>query len=173
MRPIWYICWLSSFGVRVPLGQVDLFTEESRKALKTVAQFVGAYRHLPPSKRWIFLDSLDRPRVQPDLHTAVGHLARQIAVGQLGSTRLIVTGHPEDFPPEVLEDLQEEDISDIGIPEVRAFFKDVAADIGHVVGDNEVDDLVSRVAYHAGAGGLSAIARAASAVAHEYFAGAR
>lgn len=104
-------------GLNVPLDQVDAFTEEKRKAYEAVALLVGEYRRLQQSKRWIFLDSLDRPHVKSDVHSAVGHLARKIESGQFGSTRLIVTGYPEDFPPEVMEVLQEETISTIGIPE--------------------------------------------------------
>jgi hypothetical protein len=155
----------------LPDLDVDALTEASRMAREMVAVFVSLFRQLPPARRWIFLDSLDRPYVQPDLHAAVGHLASEIDAGQLGSTCLIVTGHPGDFPPAVMEVLQEETISEIADPEVRAFFRDVAQDIGRPVSDAQLEDLVSQVRLGAAAGGLPAIGRVAGQVAHAFFGG--
>jgi Effector-associated domain 1 len=154
----------------VPVSErADSLTENNRIARELVTVFVGLFRRLAPARRWIFLDSLDRPYVEPDLHTAVGHLAGQIEAGQLGATCLIVTGHPGDFPPAVLEVLQEETISEIAEPEVRAFFRDVAQDIGRPLTDPQLDELVSQVRHIAAAGGLPAIGRSAGQVAHEFF----
>ncbi|MGH3407813.1 MAG: effector-associated domain EAD1-containing protein [Streptosporangiaceae bacterium] len=156
-----------------PAEQADLRTESIRIARELVTVLVGLFRRLPPTRRWIFLDSLDRPYVQPDLHAAVGHLAGQIDAGQLGETRLIVTGHPGDFPQAVMEVLQEETISAIAEPEVRAFFRDVAQDIGRPLTESQLDDLVSQVSRTAPAGALPAIGRSAGQVAHEFFGGGR
>lgn len=156
----------------VPVSeQADSLTENNRIARELVTVFVGLFRRLPPARRWIFLDSLDRTYVEPDLHAAVGHLAGQIEAGQLGATCLVVTGHPGDFPPGVLDVLQEETISEIAEPEVRAFFRDVADDIGRPLSDQQLEKLVSRVRHTAAAGGLPAIGRSAGKVAHEFFGG--
>jgi hypothetical protein len=133
--------------------------------------FVDRFRQLPVKNRWIFLDSLDRPHVQGDLHAAVGYLAGEIEKGQLGPTRLIVTGHHGDFPPEVLDLLREENIVDIADPEVRAFFREVAQDIGRAVEESELDNLVASVRVRAASGSLHALGKSVSEVAHEYFGG--
>ena len=124
-----------------------------------------------PACRWYFLDSLDRQHVQPDLHAAVGELAREIEAGQLGSTRLIVTGYPVDFfPPAVLDVLEEETISEIAAPEVRAFFQNVARDVGRQVSHAQLDDLVSQVTVNAV--GLATMGKSAM-VARAFFEGPR
>jgi hypothetical protein len=149
--------------------KADLLTEDNRIARELVTAFVSLFRRLPPARRWIFLDSLDRSHVQPDLHAAIGHLAGEIDAGQLGATCLIVTGHPGDFPPAVMEVLQEETISEIAEPEIRGFFRDLAQDIDRPLSDDQLNDLVSQVSRAAAAGGLPAIGRTAGQVAHAFF----
>jgi hypothetical protein len=161
-----------SLGLPVTFG-ADEWTEDTAKAREIVTIFVGAFRrHLPRARRWIFLDSLDRQRVQPDLHAAVGHLASKIEKGQLNETRLIVTGHPCDFAPEVLEVLRQEDIAQITEQQVRTFFREVAQDIGRTLDAEELGRLVADVRVQAGEGGLRALGRAVSDVAHSHFGGA-
>jgi Effector-associated domain 1 len=162
----------AKLGFRVALDLVDPFTEDNRKAREAIALFVGGFRQLPPANRWFFLDSLDRAHVEGDLHAAVGLLAHQIETGQLGSTRLIVTGYPAEFSEDVNLFLQQENISQIGVPEIRTFFRDVATDIGQQLTESEIDRLAAEVAARAGEGGLAAIGKSASAVAHEHFGGA-
>jgi Effector-associated domain 1 len=152
---------------------IDIHTEANRKAREMVTALVGRFRQLPRMNRWIFLDSLDRPHVQPDLHTAVGHMASEIEAGQLGPTRLVVTGHPGDFAPEVMDVLIQETIAEISESEVRAFFREVADDIGRALEEEELDYLVSEVTARAGTGDLRALGRSASDVAHMHFGGAR
>lgn len=153
---------------------VDVLTEANRKAREMVTELVGKFRNLERLNRWIFLDSLDRPHVQPDLHAAVGHLASEIEAGQLGPTRLIVTGHPGDFAPEVLDVLRQETISDISDAEIRAFFREVASDIGLALEDLELNELVEEVTLRVGGGGgLRALGISASEVAHVRFGGVR
>jgi hypothetical protein len=152
---------------------VDIHTEANRKAREMVEEFVDRFRQIPRMNRWIFLDSLDRPHVQEDLHTAVGHLASEIEAGQLDSTRLVVTGHPGDFAQEVMDVLVEETIAEISELEVRAFFREVANDIGKALEGADLDSLVSEVMIRAGTGGLRALGKSASEVAHQHFGGTR
>jgi hypothetical protein len=159
----------AKLGLQTTFDDVDVLTEATSMAQEMVGVFVGRFRHLPRANRWIFLDSLDRPHVQSDLHAAVGHLASEIEAGQLGPTRLIVTGHPGDFAPAVQDLLRQENISEISDPEVRAFFREVADDIGRRLEESELDSLVADVRARAGAGGLRALGTSASNVAHEYF----
>lgn len=152
----------------------DELTEDTAKARETVNAFVGTFSHcLPRARRWIFLDSLDRQRVQPDLHAAVGHLARDIADGQLDDTRLILTGHPGDFAPDVLDVLRREEIAEITEPQVRAFFRSIALDIDRTLEPGDLVQLVADVSAGAGGGGLRELGQAASDVAHRFFGGAR
>jgi hypothetical protein len=156
-----------------PTWGFDVWTEDTSKAREIVTIFAGAvWRDLPRIRRWIFLDSLDRERVKPDLHAAVGHLASKIEKGQLGETRLIVTGHPGDFPPEVLDVLHQENIEQITEKQVRTFFREVAQDIGRTLEEEELDMLVATVWAQADGSGLRALGRAVSEVAHSHFGGA-
>lgn len=152
---------------------VDELTEDTAKARETVNSFVGAFsRCLPKAQRWIFLDSLDRQRVKPDLHAAVGHLAWEIVDGQLNDTRLIVTGHPGDFAPDVLDVLRREEITHIAEQQIRAFFRGIAHDIDRTLESDDLAKLVADVSAEARGGGLRELGRAASDVAHRYFGGA-
>jgi hypothetical protein len=160
--------------LHLPLAvDVDELTENTAKARGAVTAFVGMLsRCLPRGRRLIFLDSLDRQRVQPDLLAAVGHLAWDIANGALGETRLIVTGHPGDFKPDVLDVLRREEITPIAQPQVRAFFRGIAQDMERPLDPADLVKLVAEVDDEARGGGLRELGLAASHVAHRYFGGA-
>jgi hypothetical protein len=152
---------------------VDEMTENTAKARGAVTAFVGVLsRRLPKARLLIFLDSLDRQRVQPDLLAAVGHLAWDIANGALEDTRLIVTGHPGDFKPDVLDVLHREEITPIAEPQVRAFFRGIAQDMDRPLDPADLVKLVADVDTEARGGGLRELGQAASHVAHRYFGGA-
>jgi len=151
---------------------VDELTENTAKARGAVTAFVGMLSRCQPRvRRLIFLDSLDRQRVQPDLLAAVGHLAWDIANGALQDTRLIVTGHPGDFKPDVLDVLRREEITPIAQPQVRAFFRGIAQDMERPLDPGDLAKLVADVDAEARGGGLRELGQAASNVAHRFFGG--
>ncbi len=168
-----HLLWALAAMLHLPFtADVDELTENTAKARDAVTAFVGAFsRCLPKARRWIFLDSLDRQRVQPDLHAAVGHLAWDIANGALEDTRLIVTGHPGDFAPDVLDVLRREEITPIADQQVRAFFRGIAKDIDRTLESGDLVKLIADVDAEARGGGLRDLGRAASNVAHRYFGG--
>lgn len=151
---------------------VDELTENTAKARGAVTSFVGMLSRRPKDRRLIFLDSLDRQRVQPDLLAAVGHLAWDIANGVLENTRLIVTGHPGDFKPDVLDVLRRDEITPIAEPQLRAFFRGIAQDVKWPLDPGDLVRLVADVDAEARGGGLRELGQAASNVAHRYFGGA-
>jgi hypothetical protein len=149
--------------------KVDPFVEESRAARELVHQLVGRCRALPPEKRWVFIDGLDRTSVDPSVHTAVAQIAKEIEAGQLRDMRLIVTGHPGDFAPDVLEVLLVESLADITEHDLRHFFRHIADVVGHPLSDSELIDLVDEVMAEARLTDLHALGRKAGKLAHASF----
>jgi hypothetical protein len=159
-------------GLEVDFDRVDGLTENTWKAKESVGIFIREFtRHSRAAKRWIFLDSLDQGRVTRDLNVAVCLLASEIEYGQLGETRLIVAGYQDIFTTHVEDVLRREEINEIADPQIRTFFGEVGQDIGRTVETEELDRLVAEVRARAGEGGLRALGRAASEVAHGYFGG--
>ncbi|MET8853389.1 hypothetical protein [Amycolatopsis sp. NPDC004625] len=149
--------------------EVDPHTEESRQARELVNIFVGRYAQLPRRLRWIFVDGLDRPTVQPAVRIAVAQLAKEVEAGQLPKTRLIVTGHPGDFSPAVLEVLRHEELADLTWAHVHGFFRGIAQHIGRELPEQHLAELVDRVVAEADLTDLRLLGAAASRAAHAHF----
>jgi hypothetical protein len=149
--------------------EVDENTEATRISRELANAFVARLGDRPEIIRWIFIDGLDRPGVHADVHAVVGHLAKEAESGQLGRTHLIVTGHPGDFAPSVLDVLVEEEIDEISRPHIELFFKEVAAHIDSPLTLQERTELVDRVLERAPLDDLRGLGRAASQVAREWF----
>nr|WP_042180577.1 hypothetical protein [Kibdelosporangium sp. MJ126-NF4]CEL14460.1 hypothetical protein [Kibdelosporangium sp. MJ126-NF4]CTQ88825.1 hypothetical protein [Kibdelosporangium sp. MJ126-NF4] len=149
---------------------VDTNTEQTRTARELVDIFVGRFAALPPRLRWLFVDGLDRPHVPSGVHVVVAQLAREVEAGQLGETRLIVTGHPGDFAPSVLEVLRHEQLSGLTEAHVRAFFNGLAQHVGTSISDDQVSELVRTVVADAvDLADLKLVGSAASRAAHAHF----
>ncbi|MFY1623566.1 effector-associated domain EAD1-containing protein [Micromonospora sp. WMMD735] len=149
----------------------DLYTECHRTAKELSSDFVGRFRTLPQIYRWIFIDGLDRPNVTTAVHGFVRNLAKEVDNNQLGQTRLIVTGHPGDFPPTVQDVLQIEQIEPIDTSHIAGFFYDIAQHIGADLDDAALDRLVKDVLAEASLVDLRSLGRRASQIAHHHFAG--
>jgi hypothetical protein len=149
--------------------EADEHTEATRKARELASLFVGRFRSLPKRTRWILIDGLDRSHVQRDVHALVGHLAKEVTAGQLGATRLIVTGHPGDFAPSVLDVLITEEIGPITATQLQLFFQDVADHVGRDLPPDELSGLVARVTTTTDLSDLRTLGRAVSEVAHQHF----
>lgn len=153
-----------------PEFDVDLHTEPSRIARELVDVFVGRFAKLPRKLRWIFVDGLDRPQVQPSVHLVVARLAKEVALEQLRDTRLVMTGHPGDFAPDVLDVLLAESISRIDEDHLEAFFSELALAVRRELSEDELKTMVAQVLTKAQLSDLRALSRAVSEVAHEHFA---
>ncbi|MGW4393827.1 hypothetical protein ACWEHA_00950 [Amycolatopsis nivea] len=149
--------------------EADPHVEESRQARELVDVFVGRYSQLPRRLRWIFVDGLDRPTVQPAVRTAVAQLAKEVEAGQLPKTRLIVTGHPGDFSPAVLEVLRHEELAEVTWAHILGFFKGIAEHIGRELPKQHLTDLVDQVVAEADLTDLRQLGLAASRAAHAHF----
>lgn len=149
---------------------VDTNTEQTRTARELVDVFVGRFAALPSRLRWLFVDGLDRPHVPTGVHLVVAQLAREVEAGQLGDTRLIVTGHPGDFAPSVLEVLRHERLSGLTEAHVRGFFDGLARHVGRAITDEQLTGLVGQVlADAADLADLRLVGSAASRAAHAHF----
>lgn len=148
---------------------VDPHVEESRKVRELVDIFVGRYAQLPSRLRWIFIDGLDRPTVQSGVRIAVARLAKEVESGQLPATRLIVTGHPGDFAPAVMEVLRHEQLGDVTPAHVHGFFKGVARHVGKEISEQHLSLLVHQVLEEAELADLSLLGRTACKAAHAHF----
>lgn len=148
---------------------VDLDTEQSRTVRELVEVFVGRFVALPSRLRWLFVDGLDRPHVRPGVHAVVGRLATEIERGQLPNTRLIVTGHPGDFAPSVLEHLRHEDLAEVTLSHVEDFFSGVAEHVGRELSDDELAKLVAEVLADSDPADLHLLGRKVAETAHAHF----
>ena len=148
---------------------VDPLVEHSRAARELVHQFVGRYRSLPRQARWVFIDGLDRTSVDPAVLIAVTQLAKEVEAGQLRDLRLIVTGHPCDFSPDVLDILLLESLDEITEHDLRQFFGHVADVAGHPLSGDELAALVDEVLAEAKLTDLHALGRKAGKLAHASF----
>ncbi|OXM55759.1 hypothetical protein [Amycolatopsis alba] len=154
---------------------VDEHTEQARTVRELVDLFVGRFTTLPGRLRWIFIDGLDRPQVAPGVHMVVAQLAKEVEAGQLPDTRLIVTGHPGDFAPAVLEVLRHEELTGVTTSHLHGFFRGLAEHVGKPLSDEALEDLVDQVLAEAALDDLQVLGRAACRAAHLHFtpAGAR
>src|SRR6201999_3642683 len=91
-----------------PAPAADLLTDHTRTARELATAFVGWYHNVGGVARWIFIDGLDRDDVHPGVHEFIGFLAGEVVDNQLANTRLIVTGHPGNFAPNVADLMLEE-----------------------------------------------------------------
>lgn len=149
---------------------VDLNTEHTRTARELVDVFVGRFSALPRRLRWLFIDGLDRPHVPAGVHQVVARLAWEVEAGQLGQTRLIVTGHPGDFAPKVMEVLRHERLSGLTHAHVRGFFSGLAEHVGREVTDEDLTELVGLVLAESGdLSDLKLVGPAAARAAHAHF----
>ena len=147
----------------------DLHTDHVEAARGLAAVFVGEYEHLPRTSRWIFIDGLDRDDVDTSVHEFVGFLAGQVVDYQLEETRLIVTGHPGDFPPKVLDVVLEERLDPLDDSHLELFFAGIAADVQVLLSPEETAELVRRVRAEADFTDLRQLGKVASTVAHAHF----
>lgn len=151
---------------------VDPLTEITRVSRELARMFACRLREKgnghhgqSPVRRWIFIDGLDRPVVRDDVLSFVGHLAYDAEIGQLGGTRLILTGHPGAFAPRVLDGLIEETIAPITTEHLRAFFGAVAARAGSPIETEDLERLAEEALQRAPLTNLSGLADAAKNVA--------
>ncbi|NGY66005.1 hypothetical protein G7043_44680 [Lentzea sp. NEAU-D13] len=151
------------------ITDVDPLVEHSRAARELVHQFVGRYRSLPRQERWVFIDGLDRTSVDPAVLIAVTQLAKEVEAGQLRDLRLIVTGHPCDFSPDVLDILLLESLDEITEHDLRQFFGHVADVAGQPLSGDELAALVDEVLAEATLTDLHALGRKAGKLAHASF----
>ncbi|MBP2330361.1 hypothetical protein JOF56_010746 [Kibdelosporangium banguiense] len=164
---------LATLATRLGIPRADgpvEHVEQSRAVRELVHSFVGRFRSLPQRQRWIFIDGLDRPWVRPCVHIAVAQLAKEVEAGQLHDTRLIVTGHPGDFSPDVLEVLLVEPLSGITEGHLREFFTDIATAVGCALEPSELDAMVTGVLAQSDLSDLRAVGAAAGKAAHARFA---
>ncbi|HEU5469084.1 MAG TPA: hypothetical protein VFV67_00410 [Actinophytocola sp.] len=158
---------------RLGLASIDFsadHVEQSRAVRELVHQLVGRFRTLPARLRWIFIDGLDRPWVRPCVHIAVAQLAKEVESGQLRDTRLVVTGHPGDFCPEVLDVLLVEQLTGLTEHHLREFFHEIADAVGHSLTPEELTGMVNDVLGETDLSDLRALGSAASRAAHARFA---
>lgn len=148
---------------------VDLHTEQARTVRELVNVFVGRFSTLPERLRWIFIDGLDRPQVGSGVHMVVAQLAKEVEAGQLRDTRLIVTGHPGDFAPAVLEVLLHEKLTGVTTSHLHGFFRGLADHVGTPISDDDLDDLVNQVLAQADLDDLPVLGKAACRAAHSHF----
>ncbi|MFE5564840.1 hypothetical protein ACFQ68_07610 [Amycolatopsis japonica] len=148
---------------------VDQHTEQARTVRELVNVFVGRFSALPERLRWIFIDGLDRPQVRSGVHMVVAQLAKEVEAGQLRDTRLIVTGHPGDFAPAVLEVLLHEKLTGVTTSHLRGFFRGLADHVGSTLSDDDVDCLVDQVLAQADLDDLPVLGKAACLAAHSQF----
>lgn len=152
---------------------VDENTSPDRTARELVSEFLGRYsRELGTGERWIWIDSLDHPNVGLDLNAAVGHLALKL-VQDLVNLRLIVSGHPGDFAPEVTRNLLEESVKGIDAQDVVHFFEGIAQDLEIELSQSQILELTSEALADAGSLSPLALGRASSRVAHRHFGAVR
>ncbi|MCC8247633.1 effector-associated domain EAD1-containing protein [Saccharothrix luteola] len=164
---------VSTLATRLDLGRldpVDEHVEQSRAVRDLVHQFVGRFRRLPPRLRWLFIDGLDRPWVRPCVHLAVARLAKEIEAGQLQDTRLVVTGHPGDFSPDVLDVLLVESLDGITEKHLHDFFQEVATTVGAPLTADEVSSIVADVLTETDLSDLRAVGASVGRAAHARFA---
>ncbi len=149
---------------------VDLAHTQPERVSRDLANiFAARYASVPNPARWIFIDGLDRPRVLPDVHVLVSHLAFAAESGGLGETRLITTGHPGDFANSVLDVLVEEEIAEIDEDDLEGFFEEVGRQVGSPLANGEGRVLAAKVLAGASLHDLPALDRAASAEARLRF----
>lgn len=148
----------------------DRNTESHRTARELIGEFVGRFPALPERRRWIFIDGLDRPNVAPGVCAFVTNLAREVEMGQLGDTRLILTGHAGDFSQSVLDVVLFEQIETVNTQHVELFFADIAVHVGADLEPAVLQQMVKDVLAEASLVDLRSLGRQASRVAHQYFA---
>ncbi|RSM60713.1 hypothetical protein DMH03_18415 [Amycolatopsis sp. WAC 01376] len=148
---------------------VDQHTEQARTVRELVDVFVGRFAALPKKMRWIFIDGLDRPQVSSGVHMVVAQLAKEVEAGQLPGARLIVTGHPGDFSPAVLEVLRHEKLTGVTTSHLQGFFRGLADHVGKPISDDELEALVDQVLGEADLDDLRVLGSAACRAAHLHF----
>ena len=126
-------------------GSGELADARARKILDVL---VGKY----PADgviRWIVLDGLDRPRVHDSARDVGRQLITMVDDGELPNTRLVITGFDGSLTA-VSASVLTDPIPAIDAALMRSFLADVAARLGHAVGDAELNALATEVL---GAGG--------------------
>jgi hypothetical protein len=112
------------------------YTDTVRTAAELASDFVALADW--DDHRWIFVDSLDRADVLPEVHDVIGFLAGHLADGQLGnSTRLIVAGHRGDFAAEVTDWMREERLGPLDESHLVEFFTEVARGFGSPLSEED------------------------------------
>ncbi len=116
---------------------------EDARARKILDLLVG---HYPADGmiRWIVLDGLDRPRVRDSARDVARLLITMVSERDLINTRLVITG----FDPLELgsgASVVVEKIPAINEVLLRSFLVDAAANLGHDVDPEDLDDLIAGV----------------------------
>lgn len=148
---------------------VDEATHATSIADSLARKFLSRFPDLRARARWIFIDGLDRPGVQDDVHVFVRRLALAAANGELKGVRLFMTGYRGDFHNDVLDVLCQEEIDSIDRSHLEDFFTDIAEHVGAELEAEEAVRLADRVLERASLSDLGRLGLAASEVAREHF----
>ncbi|HVM02892.1 MAG TPA: hypothetical protein VM263_09505 [Acidimicrobiales bacterium] len=160
----------SRLGLSPAYPEVDTDTEAKRTARELVSAFCGRYKtSLPPARRLLIVDGLDRSSVADDVGVAVAHLASAIESGELPDTRLVVTGYQGAFPPRVVDGLEEDEAGAISEGHLVLFFNEIADHVGAPLDQATVDRLIGETLEGASLDELRLLGRRAALVAHRHF----
>jgi hypothetical protein len=94
--------------------------------------------------RWIVLDGLDRPMVQPSAKDVGRQLIRMVSEGELPRTRLVITGLDEGGLPNG-NVIKSEAIPAVDRVILRSFLLDAAAHLGREVDPEDLDEEIAEI----------------------------